>query len=161
MVRLVLALTVAALVACGLAQGTGALTPWQVAKRFEQATGEKLVANRRASYVGHYAALDLGGVTMARRARYGTFTVYVVTGRDVDGEVTELLADGHTGALGAPAAGGIHWERGTTIGGDRYWLAKRRYGANVVLWWIGSQPVRKTDATWARLHRALVRVTST
>jgi hypothetical protein len=46
------------------------------------------------------------------------------------------------------------------VHGDRYWMAKRRYGANVVLWWIGSQPVRRTDATWQRLHRALTRATS-
>jgi hypothetical protein len=126
------------------------LTTWQVTTRFKQATGQKLVVNRRMSYAGHYTALDLGAQTIFRKARYGTFTVYVVAGGDVEADVTDLLADGHTGVLGEPAAGSIYWESGTTVYGDRFWLAKRRYGANVVLWWIGSKPVKRTDATWAR-----------
>ena len=105
-------------------------------------------------------ALDLGAVTIANKATYGTFTVYVVTGGDVEAQVTGLLADAHTGALGTPAAGNIYWESGTTIYGDRFALAKRRYGANVVLWWIGSKPVKKTDATFRRLHKALTKVTA-
>jgi hypothetical protein len=133
---------------------------WQVTTRFKQATGEKLVVNRKTSYPGHYAALDLGAQTIYKKARYGTFTVYVVSGGDVEAEVTDLLADGHTGVLGQPGAGSIYWESGRTIYGDRFWLAKRRYGANVVLWWIGAKPVRKTDASWTRLHRALVTATA-
>jgi hypothetical protein len=38
-------------------------------------------------------------------------------------------------------------------------MAKRRYGGDVVLTWIGSKPVKKTDSTWARLHTALTKVT--
>ncbi len=135
-------------------------TPSQVKKRFAKAAGEKVFVNKRTSYPGHYVAFDFGVETFAKKARYGTFTVYVVTAPDVAAQVTDLLADGHTGVLGKPARGGIHWESGTTIHGDRFWLAKRRYGTNVVLWWIGSKPIRKTDATWARLHRALVKATS-
>ena len=133
------------------------LTTWQVSTRFKQATGDKLVQSRKASYPGHYVAFDLGVVTIAKKAKYGTFTVYVVTDPDVETQVTDLLADGHTGVLGTPSAGNIHWESGRTIYGDRFWLAKRRYGANVVLWWIGSTPVRKTDATFRRLHAALTK----
>ena len=134
------------------------LTPWQVTTRFKQATGDKLVVNRKSTYPGHYTALDLGAVTIAKKGRYGTFTVYVVGAGDVETDVTDLLADGHTGVLGTPSTGSIYWESGTTIYGDRFWLAKRRYGANVVLWWIGDQQVRKTDATFKRLHTALTRV---
>jgi hypothetical protein len=137
-----------------------ALTARALATRFEQATGDALVVNRKAGYPGHYVALDLGVPTIAKKARYGTFTVYVVAGPHAEADVSDLLADAHTGVLGRPGPGGIHWERGVTVHGDRYWMAKRRYGANVVLWWIGSQPVRRTDATWQRLHRALTRATS-
>lgn len=157
--RLVLVVSLAlGLPALVLAAGPP-LTTWQVSTRFKQTTGERLVISTKASYPGHYAALDLGAVTIAKKARYGTFTVYVVTARDVEADVTDLLADGHTGVLGTPDAAGIHWESGRTIYGDKFWLAKRRYGANVVLWWFGSQPVRKTDATFRRLHTALVRAT--
>jgi hypothetical protein len=159
--RLLVLSSAAALLAVVSAGAAGApLTQWQVTTRFKQATGEKLVVNRKTSYAGHYVALDLGVQTIYKKARYGTFTVHVVAGGDIEADVTDLLADGHTGVLGQPGPGNIHWESGKTIYGDRFWLAKRRYGANVVLWWIGSQPVKKTDATWTRLHRALLRVTS-
>jgi hypothetical protein len=36
-------------------------------------------------------------------------------------------------------------------------MAKKRYGGNVVLWWIGSKPVKKTDKTFKRLHTALLK----
>jgi hypothetical protein len=137
-----------------------ALTSRQVTTRFEQATGDRLVVNRNATYAGHYTALDLGVATIAKKARYGTFTVYVVTAADPAADVTDLLADSHTGVLGTPGASGIHWEAGVTAHGDRYWLAKRRYGRNVVLWWTSVQRARTTDATWARLHRALSRATA-
>ena len=160
MAKLLVALATVTVLGATIAQASTSLTPWQVTTRFKQATGERLVADRKSSYPGHYTALDLGTPSIADKARYGTFTVYVVAGGDVEADVTDLLADGHTGVLGAPGAGGIYWESGRTIYGDRFWLAKRRYGANVVLWWIGEKPVRKTDVTWTRLHRALVRVTS-
>lgn len=93
-----------------------------------------------------------------RQARYGTFTIYLVSGADAEADVTDLLADAHSGALGGPASGGIYWEPGRTPHGDRYWLAKRRYGSNVVLHWTSSKPVRKTDATFATLHATLLRI---
>jgi hypothetical protein len=135
------------------------ITGSQLTTRFKQATGDKLVLNRKSTYPGHYKAYDVGVPTIARKGKYGTFTVYLVTGADVEAEVTDLLADGHTGMLGTPGAGNIYWELGKTIYGDVYWLAKRRYGANVVLWWIGSKPVKKTDLTWKRLHTALTKAT--
>ena len=158
--RLLLCAVLLLLAAGGVRAASPSLTPWQVTTRFKQATGDKLVVNRRSSYPGHYTALDLGAVTIAKKARYGTFTVYVVTDPDLEAQVTDLLADRHTGVLGTPGTGNIYWEAGTTIYGDDFWLAKRRYGTNVVLWWIGSQPVQKTDATFRRLHKALTKVTA-
>ena len=134
-------------------------TATQLTTRFKAATGMKLVVNKQKSYAGHYKAYDGGVQTSALKARYGTFTVYVVTASDVDAGVTELLADSHTGQLGARSAGGIYWEQGVSLYGDSYWQAKRRYGSNVVVSWIGSTPVKKTDATWKRLHVALTAAT--
>jgi hypothetical protein len=157
--RLLLCAVLLLLAAGFVRAATPSLTAWQVTTRFKQATGDKLVQNRNASYAGHYTALDLGVPTIAKKGKYGTFTVYVVRGGDVEAQVTDLLADAHTGVLGKPSAG-VYWESGTTMYGDPYWLAKRRYGTNVVLWWIGSQPVKKTDATFRRLHKALTKVTA-
>lgn len=134
------------------------LTAGQASARFGELTGERLIVNRRASLPGRYVALDLGTPSAAKRARYGTFTVYVVTAADRDAQVADLLADGHTGAVGTAGLGGIHWEAGSTLRGERYWLAKRRYGANVVLWWIGTADRRQTDASFRRLHRPLTAV---
>ena len=151
----VVALVLPALV-CASAPGP-TVTAWQVSTRFKQATGDRLLVNKKASYPGHYTALDLGAVSIAKKARYGTVTVYVVTDPDVEAAVTDLLADGHTGVLAQPGLGNIYWESGTTMYGDRYWLAKRRYGVNVVLWWIGATPVKKTDASFRRMHAALTK----
>ena len=124
---------------------------------FKKSTGDRLLVNKKMSYPGHYRAYDAGVATIARKGKYGTFTVYLVTGADVEAEVTDLLADGRTGVLGAPGAGSIYWEAGSTLYGDLYWMAKKRYGENVVLWWIGSKPVKKTDKTFKRLHAALMK----
>ena len=131
----------------------------QLTKRFKTATGEKLVPSKTLSYAGHYRAYDLGVPTAAKKARWGTFTVYLVTGSSVDAEVTDLLADAHTGALGTPAAGNVYWEQGVSIFGTTYWMAKRRYGQNVVLAWTNASGQKKTDATWKRLHGALTKAT--
>ena len=61
--------------------------------------------NKQASYAGHYKAYDLGIPTAFKRAKWGTVTVYLVTVPDVETEVTRLLADTRTGALGTPSAG--------------------------------------------------------
>ncbi len=81
--------------------------------------------------------------TSALKARFGTFVVYLVTAADVETDVNGLLADSHTGQLGARSAGGIYWEQGVSLYGDKYWQAKRRYGQNVVLTWVGSSPVQE------------------
>ena len=136
------------------------VTAAQLQQRFKKSTGDKLVVNRKTSYPGHYVAFDVGAASIAKKAKYGTFTVYLITGADVEAEANDLLADGHTGVLGTPSAGKIYWEYGKTLYGDPYWMAKRQYGSNVVLWWIGSKPVKKTDVTFKRLHTTLTKATS-
>jgi len=134
-------------------------TSTQLTTRFKAATGQKLVVNKQRSYAGHYRAYDGGVQTSALKARFGTFSVYLVTAAAVETEVTDLLADSHTGQLGTPSAGKIYWEQGVSLYGDKYWQAKRRYGQNVVLTWIGPSGAKKTDATWKRLHAGLTAAT--
>jgi hypothetical protein len=134
---------------------SASVTPTQLTKRFKLATGQKLLLNKQRSYAGHFLAYDLGVQTAAKKARWGTFTVHLVTGPDVEAEVTSLLADTRTGMPATPSAGNIYWYLGVTLHGDKYWQAKKRYGQNVVLHWIGANPVKKTDASWKRLHVAL------
>jgi hypothetical protein len=136
-----------------------ATTASQLTTRFKAVSGHKLVLNKQKSYAGHYKAYDGGVQTAALKARYGTFIVYLVTAADVEAEVNGLLADSHTGQVGARSAGGIYWEQGVSLYGDKYWQAKRRYGKNVVVTWIGSTPAKKTDASWKRLHAALTAAT--
>jgi hypothetical protein len=154
---LALALTASAALAQSSATSVSAA---QLKASFKKSTGDKLLVSKNYSYPGHYTAFDLGVVTIAKKGKYGTFTLYLVNGPDVQAEVTDLLADGHTGALGTPGPGNIYWESGSTVYGDKYWMAKRQYGENVVLWWIGSKPVKKTDKTFKRLHTALLNATS-
>jgi hypothetical protein len=154
-----LALACAMPLAVAQASPDAGITAAQLTSRFKQATGDKLLLNRKISYAGHYKAYDLGVPSIAKKAKYGTFTIHLVTGADVEAEVEDLLADGHTGMLGTPGPSNIYWEQGSSIYGDKYWLAKKRYGANVVLWWIGEKPVKKIDRTFKRLHAALLKVT--
>lgn len=143
----------AAVVWSAEAAPAGAVTAGQLAARFKGITGDKLLVSKKSSSAGHSVELDLGMPSISKQARYGQFTIYVVSGADFEAEVAELLKDAHTGKLGTPGLGNIHWESGSTLAGDRFWLAKRRYGANVVVWWIGTG--KKTDASFTRLHRAL------
>jgi hypothetical protein len=135
------------------------ITAAQLTKSFRQTTGDKLLVNRPLSYAGHYKAYDLGVPTIAKKGKYGTFTIYVVAGGDVESDVQELLADARSGELGTPGPSNIYWEPGSTVFGDQYWLAKKRYGANVVLWWTSEGPTKKIDKTFKRLHAALLRAT--
>jgi hypothetical protein len=131
----------------------------QLTKRFKTATGQKLVRNPQLSYAGHYVTYDLGVPTAAKKAVWGTFSVHLVTGADVETEVTNLLKNSRTGTLGQPTSAGIYWEAGTTIYGDPFFQAKKRYGQNVVLKWIGPSGKKKLDASWKRIHAALTKAT--
>ena len=122
--------------------------------RFKAQTGTTLTVDRRAAYPGHYTALGVPQ-SVSNIGRYGHFTIWVVTSRQEE-DVTSLLTNVHTGTLGTPGAASIYWEHGSTMGGTAYWLAKKRYGSNVVLWWYGS--ARKTDASFRRLHHALIAI---
>jgi hypothetical protein len=155
----VAAVVLALVAATAFAQPSAtSVTAAQLTSTFKRTTGDKLVVNRKMSYPGHYKAFDAGPISIARKAKYGQFTVYLVMG-DVEAEAENLLGDSRTGMLGTPGPGGIYWEEGTTLYGDHFWMAKKRYGSNVVLWWIGSNPVKKTDATFKRLHKTLTAAT--
>jgi hypothetical protein len=159
--KLVLLIALLALVAVGsTAAAVNTTTAAQLTSRFKAATGAKLVRNKTLSYAGHYAAYDLGAhPSAANAARFGQFTVYLVTAADPSADVDKLLADTHTGVKGTPGPGNIYWEAGSTLYGDKYWQAKRQYSQNVVVKWTTTSAVRKTDATWKRLHTALTAAT--
>jgi len=151
-----LALTLAGAVEASPRSSTVALTPSQVVAKFRVSTGGKLVVDRRATYPGHFTALGVVQ-SISNIGRYGRFTIWVVTSGSED-DVTSLLADGHTGVIGTPGPAAIYWEEGSTLQGDHYWLAKKRYGANLVLWWYGT--AQHVDATFKRLHKALMAMTA-
>ena len=73
--------------------------------------------------------------------------------------MTALLKNTRTGAMDAPSAGGVYWESGASVLGGQYWQAKKRYGQNVVVKWIGPSGAKKLDAAWKRLHAALLKST--
>jgi hypothetical protein len=129
------------------------LTQADVVARFKTATGSRLVVDRRASRPGHYTALELPP-SVTNLALYGDFTIWVVGTATLEEDVAQLLADAHTGTVGEPGAAGIHWEKGTALGGTTRWLAKKRYGENLVLWRLGPTP--KVDASFKRLHKVLL-----
>jgi hypothetical protein len=166
--RRTIATLAAAAILAGLAAGAAAsastaaspsttmLTPAQLVARFKAKTKTVLVPDRRSSYPGHYAAFTLPQ-SISNIGRYGRFTIWVVTSGSAE-DLVELLVDPHTGELGAPGAASIFWEHGSTLGGSEYWLAKKRYGANVVLWWYGNE--HRVDAAFGRLHRPLLVITA-
>ena len=148
-----LAALVALAVAVAPASGATALTAPQVIARFKAATGSTLLVDKRSSYPGHYTALSLSP-SISNQGRYGRFTLYVIGPSTTSDDMTKLLADGHTGALGTPGASNIYWESGRYLSGGSYWLAKKKYGANLVLWWFGSK--QKVDSAFSRIHKPLM-----
>ena len=127
-----------------------ALTQAQVIKRFEKQTGRRLVPAP-----GRSGALALPK-SATNLAYYGDFALWVVPPGNLENDVARLLTDVHTGELGTPGAAGIYWEKGTYLGGEPYWLGKKRYGANLVLWHYGTTP--KVDPPFKRLHKVLGKV---
>jgi hypothetical protein len=144
---------VALAVAVAPASGATALTASQVVARFKAATGSTLRADKPSSYPGHYTALSLSP-SISNQGRYGRFTLYVVDAGGLPDDLEKLLVDGHTGVLGTPGPAKIYWESGRYLGGSTFWLAKKQYGANLVLWWYGDQ--RKVNAAFSRLHKPLL-----
>ncbi len=148
-----LAALVALAVAVAPASGATALTASQVVARFKAATGSTLLVDKATSYPGHYTALSLSP-SISNQGRYGRFTLYVVNAGALADDVEKLLADGHTGVLGTPGASHIYWESGRYLGGGTFWLAKKQYGANLVLWWYGTE--KKVNLAFSRLHKPLL-----
>jgi hypothetical protein len=146
-----------ALIAVGPARTatSGAPTQAQVIKRFEKSTGRKLAADAGSTRAGHYTALRLSK-SVTNVALYGDFTLWLVAPGTLEDDVTQLLTNAHTGELGAPGAAGIYWEQTSSFGGGTAWLAKKRYGPNLVLWRYGT--TRKVDPAFKRLHKALLKV---
>jgi len=159
---LVIAVAAALVASLGAAGASGAgatVTVSQLKSGFKKSTGQALVTDRILSSPGHYTAFNLGVQTATKRNRYGTFTIYLVSGGDVASDVQSLLKDPHTGQVGVPATGGIYWSKGVTMTGTETWTAKRPYGANLVISWSTSSSARKTDRTWKTLHQALTAIT--
>lgn len=152
--------TLAAAVAVGAVHASpGDVTAAQLKAGFKKATGQKLVVDKDRSSPGEYTAFNLGVPTITKRARYGLFTIYLVTSADAQGEVENLLRNLHTGQVDPPGPGGIYWEQDSGLGTGLVWVAKHRYGPNVVLEWSTTSEQKKTDKTFKRLHKALVAVT--
>lgn len=125
-------------------------------KAFKAATGRTLDVDRGRTRPGRLTALRLPQ-SVSNAALYGDFVLWVVVpGASAEQEITSLLSDTHTGALGTPGAAAIYWERGTSLSGTPYVLGKKRYGANLVLWRYGT--AAKVDPAFARLHKLLVRI---
>jgi hypothetical protein len=154
-------LVLACSVPLGVAQASpsAGVTGAQLTRGFKKATGDRLLLNKKISNPGSYRAYDLGVPSIAKKGKYGTFTIYLVAAADPDAVVEDLLSDSYTDKLGTPGPSNIYWEAGTTLYGDKYWLAKKRYGANIVLWWMSEAPVKKVDATFKRLHTTLLKIT--
>jgi hypothetical protein len=148
-----LAALVALVVVVAPASGATALTAPQVIARFKAATGSTLLVDKRSSYAGHYTALSLSP-SISNQGRYGRFTLYVIGTSTTAADVAKLLADGHSGVLGAPGPSSIYWESGQYLGGGSFWLAKKQYGPNLVLWWFGAK--KKVDAAFTRIHKPLL-----
>jgi hypothetical protein len=146
-------LSAVALIAMGPARAAttapsvSALTQAQVIKRFERQTGRRLVPAP-----GHSGALALPK-SATNLAFYGDFLLWVVGPGNLENHVAQLLTDVHTGELGTPGAAGIYWEKGTYFGGQPYWLGKKRYGTNLVLWHYGA--TANVDPPFKRLHKVL------
>lgn len=149
----IVATLVAMTIVAAPASGASSPTASQVIARFKAATGARLLVDAKASYPGHYTALSLPP-SISNQGRFGRFTLYVVGPATATTDVPKLLADGHTGVLGTPGAARIYWESGRYLSGGTYWLAKKQYGANLVLWWFGS--TKKVDAAFSRLHKPLL-----
>lgn len=134
------------------------VTAKQVIARFRAATGDTLVRDSRGSVRGAYDMVDFGAhPSLGLLGKYGQFFLYVVHSADTEKDVAELLADAHSGQPIAPDARGIRWEYGVSLRGERYWTAKKRYGRNVVMLWLGTSR-KATDRGWERVNGVLNRI---
>jgi hypothetical protein len=137
------------LTGCGGGEGADPFTAEQVARAFERVTGDQLVSDPGASRSGtKVLRLDQAGANATlTSARYGTFSIYVVT----DGDPKPLYAKSLKGESLHPGRDGVYWRQ---LSADPpTWQASKPY-RNVVLQWQAGRR-RATDARFDRLDAAL------
>ena len=120
--------------------------------RFKAATGSTLVVDKRYSDPGHYTALSLSP-SISNQGRYGRFMLYVVASATPEDDVHGCSSTGNGHARGGRPFEYLLGERPLSRR-STYWLAKKQYGANLVLWWFGAQ--KKVDAAFSRVHKPLL-----
>src|SRR5918912_1140070 len=128
--RGVLIVAVLMLTGCGGGEGADPFTAEQVARAFERVTGDQLVSDPGASRSGtKVLRLDQAGANATlTSARYGTFSIYVVT----DGDPKPLYAKTLKGESLHPGRDGVYWRQ---LSADPpTWQASKPY-RNVVLQW--------------------------
>src|SRR5262245_15133628 len=71
----VAAVVLAVMAATAFAQPSATnVTAAQLTSTFKRLNGDKLVANKKMSYPGHYRAFDAGPISIAKKGKYGQFT---------------------------------------------------------------------------------------
>jgi hypothetical protein len=126
-----------------------------IVEHFKRETGDTLVPGRV-----HAAGLESLSTEFSDPqlvAKYGHFDIYVVTPA---AKVRYLIGADPGEKVEGPDSNGTYWTHTCPpkfVGAPCYWLIQRRYGANVVLSWIGGA-ARKTDARFARLTNVLARL---
>lgn len=146
---LVLALVVL-LAACGNDDDSG-FTQQEVAARFAQLTGDRLVVDPAAETDGGATVLSLSqgqADATIQQTRYGTFSIYVL---DNDQQRSLYKLDSRGSAVRPDARSGIYWQQ--LSASPPSWQASKPY-RNVVLQWQAGE-ARRTDSRWERLDAAL------
>jgi hypothetical protein len=138
------------LVACG-SNGGNRFTAQEVAARFAQLTGDRLVVDPAAATHGGATVLSLSqgqADATIQQNRYGTFSIYVL---DNDQERSLYTLDPRGSAVRRDPRSGIYWQQ--LSDSPPSWQASKPY-RNVVLQWQAGD-TRRTDARWNRLDAAL------
>lgn len=126
----------------------GPISTQQVIDTFRQQTGQHLIRSSKLSD-DNWSVLSRDYAQDGRAAdTWGTFSVYVVAHGD-----THLLTEDDDGHHIRPDAQGVYWKKAP----DEYlWVALKRYGANVLLLWIGEHRKSETlNASFDRVDTAL------
>jgi hypothetical protein len=155
--RAILALGLVACGGCGGGEHHAATTPTYtsaaIVEHFERETGDTLVP-------GRVRAPGLESLEAPGRSRlaskYGLFDVYVVT-RNPEVGVRRLIGGAPGEKVEGPDSDGTYWTHTCPpefVHSPCFYLVQRRFGANVVLSWIGGAE-HKTDARFTRVANAL------
>jgi hypothetical protein len=138
------------LAACGHDDGSR-FTQQEVAARFAQLTGDRLVVDPAAATHGGAAVLSLSqgqADATIQQTRYGTFSIYVL---DNDQERSLYKLDSRGSAVRPDVRSGIYWQQ--LSASPPSWQASKPY-RNVVLQWQAGD-ARRTDTRWDRLDAVL------